>query len=520
MASILICNLTRFGDLLQTQPLLNGLSAQGHSASLVCLDAFSAATGLLRNLDKTFALPMAPITAMTHWQRQAAKVMEVAAEIRNTTNPDWIISLTPSPVARLLTRLLAAPKTRLLGFGMDENGYGYNQGTWASFLAMAARDRQFSPFNLADILRKIGGKLASANPGFNLAKPGEKELAWAQAFTQGSLPANAKGFICFQPGASAENRRWPIRHFQKLGKILWEKVGLAPILLGSSAEKHLAEKYGHDADHPWISAMGQTSLPQLAALLSRAPLLVTNDTGTMHLAAGLGTPSLAFFLATAQPWDTGPALHGCCCLEPALSCHPCGFDALCQRNNACREQISPETAAALILGWLQQGAWQAGVTESARQQARIWETVVDENGLMNLRSLSGHDQEKRIAWFITLRTFWSQLLDEMDGAAARKDEKEAGAPMPQAIPALTNAAEITSLLMGTGKLLGKNPKAGELFLQNCAKLEATLDSCPQLAPIAAFWREFQLNQGADINFFLSSLPLFRKEFLWLARKAG
>ena len=48
----------------------------------------------------------------------------------------------------------------------------------------------------------------------------------------------------------------------------------------------------------------------LAAVLRQSRLIVTNDTGTMHLAAGLGVPVLALFLATAQPWDTGPYREG------------------------------------------------------------------------------------------------------------------------------------------------------------------------------------------------------------------
>lgn len=521
MASILVCNLTRFGDLLQTQPLLDGLAAQGHNPSLVCLDAFSGAADLLRNLEKTFPLPMAPITAMRSWQQQAASVLEATAEIRNSAHFQWLINLTPSPVARLLTRLMAASETRVLGFGMDENGFGQNQGTWASFLSMAARDRHYSPFNLTDILRKIGSRLAGSAPaGFRLAKPQEKESAWADAFLS-NLPENSRGFICFQLGASEERRRWPVAHFRELGKLLWEKASLAPVLLGAPAERPLAEEYARDCDHPHLSAIGQTTLPQLAALLAKAPLLVTNDTGTMHLAAGLGTPSLAFFLATAQPWDTGPALPGSCCLEPALSCHPCGFDAICQRENGCRASISGETAANLILGWLQTGSWQVGVTDKAKQEARIWETTRDANGLINLRSLSGHDREERIAWFITLRQFWSQLLDELDGNKSKASEiVSPAAPLPEAARSLKEAADITTLLIQNGRLLHKNSAMGEKFLKNCEKLQNTLSACPPLAPAAAFWREFQLNQGADLNFFLASLPLFRKEFLRLAQKAA
>ena len=125
-----------------------------------------------------------------------------------------------------------------------------------------------------------------------------------------------------QLGASEERRQWPAQYFAAVGDNLWHKRKLCPVLLGSPAERPLAEAYAQQAQGPFVDAVGKTDLTQLAALLRRSRMLFTNDTGTMHLAAGLGVSCLAIFLATAQPCDTGPYLPGCCCLEPALPCHP------------------------------------------------------------------------------------------------------------------------------------------------------------------------------------------------------
>ena len=118
------------------------------------------------------------------------------------------------------------------------------------------------------------------------------------------------------------------------------------MLLGAPAENPLAQEYAARASAPFVNAVGRTNIPQLAALLTRTRLLATNDTGTMHLAAGLGLPCLAFFLATAQPWDTGPYLPGCCCLEPALPCHPCPYNQACPHEQVCLTRINPRNFAA------------------------------------------------------------------------------------------------------------------------------------------------------------------------------
>jgi hypothetical protein len=113
--------------------------------------------------------------------------------------------------------------------------------------------------------------------------------------------------------------------FVRAGRVLWSEDGRMPVLLGTASEGHLAREFLEEADYPCVDLTGQTDLQTLAAVLTRMDLLLTNDTGTMHLAAGLGVPVAAVFLATAQPFDTGPYLEGSLSLEPDLPCHPCSF---------------------------------------------------------------------------------------------------------------------------------------------------------------------------------------------------
>lgn len=225
------------------------------------------------------------------------------------------------------------------------------------------------------------------------------------------------GFFAIQLGASAIERQWPVESFAQVGDFLWKNYGLVPILLGTKNELSLAKEYERLALSPHISMVGKTGLADLSANLLHCLFLLTNDTGTMHLAAGLGVPSFAIFLATAQPFDTGPYLEGCYCFEPDLSCHPCNFNQPCPHEYICRNAITPETVMACMEHFfLTTAALENLPAESFRQKnsatteesaqsdkaitaektvgeaivgqgARIWLSCLDDKGALSLEPL-------------------------------------------------------------------------------------------------------------------------------------
>ena len=140
----------------------------------------------------------------------------------------------------------------------------------------------------------------------------------------------------------------------RAGRVIRERSERSPVLLGSAAESHLGREFAARADYPFLDLTGATDLETLAAVLLETELLLTNDTGTIHLAAGLGVPVAAVFLGTAQPFDTGPCLEGSLSLKPDMDCHPCSFGEKCPYALACRERIDPgllgETIAARLGG--------------------------------------------------------------------------------------------------------------------------------------------------------------------------
>ena len=506
----LLLNLTRFGDLLQTQPVLAGLAAKGERPGLACLAHFAAATELLRHVDYVAAFPDADLLRDldAHWGKSLARLKIWKDEVLRGFPPDRVLNLTASLSSRLLARMLTPSGGELVGFGMDTFGFGQNEEPWTAFLQASTRKRGCSPYNLADVLRKVAG-VADIAPEYILNAPAAKVRAKVRALLDEALAALGRDpqsdarpkFIAFQLGASDERRRWPTEHFAALGEKLQQNGGYVPVLLGSKMELPLAERFAGKTSAPFISLVGKTDLPGLAAALLETELLVTNDTGTMHLAAGLNLPTLAIFLATAQPWDTGPYQENMCCLEPDLPCHPCAFDGKCDLEHKCRRHITPDAVFALAAHRLTRGAW---AWEGGKSPARIWRTLRREAAhdparFMDLESLSGHEAEDRTKWLRLQRLLIGQFLDK--SYAEKPDPTASGGASPgatfQLSPALreTVAGELNSaigllhLLQEQGKALLQNPLPAlkNKFMSTWQRLQSLWDASAHFNMLGFLW---------------------------------
>jgi len=494
-----VINLTRFGDLLQTQPVLSGLKARGGRVSLVCLDSFKGAAALLRDLDGVRVLPGARLLA--HLDRSwPLAVAELTAWLDTPGSPGRILNLTPTLTGRLLGRVIQGGD--VLGFGMDAHGFGQYSSPWAAFLQAASAYRGCSPFNLVDLFQRVAG----LDPGeFRLRAPDAEALDRA-----GTLLAAAPGqrHVAFQLGASQDYRRWPVSAFVRAGRVILERTGRSPVLLGTAAEGHLAREFAEMADYPSTDLTGRTDLPTLAAVLSRMDLLLTNDTGTMHLAAGLGVPVAAVFLATAQPFDTGPYLEGSISLEPDLPCHPCSFGDRCPHGLACREAVDGRAVGELLAAGLAEGEWSA----TPAFPARVWQARRDARGFMDLFSLSGHEGQDRSRWIRIQREVYRQFLDQSPYTEA---PAWSGADSPfraQLEADLRRCALMLTLVEEQGRLLALRPSAPirPKFLANCQNLEDILAASPTLGVLGPLWRYQSKEQAVDMDAFLFLCGRYRE----------
>jgi heptosyltransferase II len=140
-------------------------------------------------------------------------------------------------------------------------------------------------------------------------------------------------------------KRWPAERFVETIKLVSERLpGVRWELYGAPAEKELGEKLATGIDAPCKNLVGKTTLTELIAHLRQCRLLITNDTGTMHLAAALGVPTVSIFGST-EPVATGPLGDHHTVIRHKLECSPC-FERECPLGHyECMTRIQPKEVA-------------------------------------------------------------------------------------------------------------------------------------------------------------------------------
>lgn len=118
-------------------------------------------------------------------------------------------------------------------------------------------------------------------------------------------------YICIHPGARHRNKCWPPQRFAEVADQLAEEFGMTVVLTGSGKEIDLTSMVAEHMRTPAINAAASISIGAMAALMSHARLLICNDTGVSHIAAGLRLPSVVIFsTADIRRWaPLDPDLH-------------------------------------------------------------------------------------------------------------------------------------------------------------------------------------------------------------------
>ncbi|HKW29210.1 MAG TPA: lipopolysaccharide heptosyltransferase II [Verrucomicrobiae bacterium] len=151
-------------------------------------------------------------------------------------------------------------------------------------------------------------------------------------------------WIAIQPGARWPNKRWPVEYFAELVRYLARKFPDARFaILGSKEDKSLGGFISRVEPERCFNLCGQTSLPEMVEWLRLCDLMITNDTGPMHVAAALGKPLVALFGPT-EPRRTGPYGQLNSVLRIDLPCSPC-LKSRChyEKPNECLNALSPAT---------------------------------------------------------------------------------------------------------------------------------------------------------------------------------
>ena len=375
---ILVIQTSRFGDLLQTTPMLHTLRRRYSKADITVLSRYNVLEVYRDNPDVDH-VELFNIEEYTERLMAApSDIFSYYAELRDSVKHlkakgfDMVINITHDRFSSFLTYLISPPEIRGMFLSPDTKLRLQVNGFWFQYLRCASNFRTIASFNLVDIYKNIIGGDCKTEDLYFSVPPASKLKA------EELLPASSqRTFIGFQLGTSTNNRRWPARYFAQLGDMIQKEDGEQVVFLGTKNEKWLGDEVTGLMKKRPINLIGETNITELAGVLSRCSLLVTNDTGTMHLAEAVGTKCIALFFESANPYQTGPYGAGHIICSPDLDCFPCSTIEECE-DKKCLDMIPSESVFNLV-------RYQLGLESSGDGSighgTRIHETLISRFGI-------------------------------------------------------------------------------------------------------------------------------------------
>jgi lipopolysaccharide heptosyltransferase II len=169
----------------------------------------------------------------------------------------------------------------------------------------------------------------------------DAEKSWATRRLELLGLSGPRFLVGMAPGASfGPAKRWLPERFAALADRLIGELHADVLIFGSAAEQPLAEAVARAMKHPPLVVAGKTTLTQFMALLGECRVLISNDSGPMHLAAALGLPGVAVFGSTDER-ATGPLGGRTRVVKRPVACSPCGLRE-CPIDFRCMRQVSVE----------------------------------------------------------------------------------------------------------------------------------------------------------------------------------
>ena len=425
MKQVLIINVTRMGDLIQTGPLLSRLREEWPDVAidLVVDRSFAPTAALLTGLRQVISCDFTRLLddCRTKSKSLVTLIQEMtawAAPLRDA-HYDRIVNLTFNRQTGLMASYIGAPDLRGITAGPD--GGPIVQNPWLSYFTDLHRHRRFNRFNLVDLYAMGGSGPGTFSP-LSVTIPADGR-AWADDFLR-SQTTTVRQWIAVQVGASDVMKAWRPEYFGRTLAHLSRHPGVGFVMIGTAVEAESIElaKTTYRASGgtaPILDASGRTTLHQLVGLLSHCQLLLTNDTGPMHIAVGVGTAVIDLSVGHVDHHETGPYGPGHWVIQPDLACSPCGFDQICA-HHACKDRLIPEEVANLCLhalGLAPFPSWSAGL--------RVYQSSADADGLGSFILRAGH-VEAGTAWYADFwRRFW---YEDFSGKPSQL------APHPETVP--------------------------------------------------------------------------------------
>jgi heptosyltransferase-2 len=263
-------------------------------------------------------------------KRTATRGVRARARHLGQTRPDAAIVLPPSFSSAAGAWLARVPLR--VGYRCDGRGGLLTEAVDAN----GARDEHLTRNYIR--LGEVALEKMEIETPKGAAVPQVRVGAFDHAQLESRFEAAVSGepYAVVVPGATyGPAKSWPWRRYRELARALSADITVA--LAGTRAEREKCERIGEGLENVRNLA-GETSLGAFLSLLSRASVVVANDSGSPHLAASMGTPVVVLFGSTSPRW-TAPVGPSVDIVRHPVSCSPC-FRRTCPTHLECFDGIS------------------------------------------------------------------------------------------------------------------------------------------------------------------------------------
>ena len=343
---VLLLQLCRMGDVIQTLPLVDALIARGDEVHLLLHESMRPLPLTRPGLELHFvSLPTSPSEPPPNGTvTQCLKRLEAIGF-------DTSVNLSFDEPSALIATYLETPVRLGLSVGRDRRTRALDP--WTVYLLCLPERRRQGPFNLVQVYGHLTGVRIGPEQHQHIVPSDSRPPEPLEELRDSDQPAPRIGLV---PGASDTRKRWPSIRFAELAERL-RSLGHSVCLLGSPDERPLGDAIVHalgDGAGPGVvyDWIGKTDLEQLCEILRTLDLVITNDTGTMHLAAALGVKTLTVTLGPAHVFESAPFASGHLTVESEMACHPCEFASYCP-DPECGPAIPSDAVAELALDALE-----------------------------------------------------------------------------------------------------------------------------------------------------------------------
>ena len=311
--NILIINLTRMGDILMSSPMLYGLKKKYPDCKINYMAA-KGLSGILKNMpfiDNVIELDVKELIENSALNQNLflgnyLKTKETVNSLRKVKY-DLCINITHTDESKALAYLIGCKNT--LGITMTKEGSKIVRHEWANYFYASNLNKDMNRINMVDIYLRTIDYFDTPKKLFFKTETKNKNYIFNNF--------GIENYFCIQLGASVENKRYEAHNFAKVANELYKK-GYIPVFLGTAKELEIFDKAKLYLECKYLNLMGKTNTSELGSILEDAKILISNDTGTMHIASSVHTKILCVALASAYPHETAPYSEGNIILEADL----------------------------------------------------------------------------------------------------------------------------------------------------------------------------------------------------------